>query len=287
MTQPKRRVAIVTDSAGDIPADMAAEHDIEVIQLSVTLNGVTRRGNEIESLELLKEMESSGALATTSLPPIGEFIHVYEEVLTRADEIISIHVSDKLSGTFNAACKAAEHFAGRVHTFDTLSLSAGQGLQALYAANQAKAGATVAEIVEKLEKLRVKTRQVCGVDTFDYLLKGGRVSKTAAFVGSILNLKVAIQTDRSGRLVPALKARGDKAAVRETVKWVQKQFDEMGCAPKGKFAIGYLFNTERAEAVRQAVVERFDAVELYMYEAGPVISTHTGPGWGVAFYPVD
>lgn len=286
-TNEKRKIAIVTDSASDLPVELAEQYDVEVIQLSVTVGGVTYQGNELSSDDLWEKMQASGEMAKTSLPSIGAFVAMYERVLEQADEVLSIHVSNRLSGTYNAACQAAERFADKVHTFDTLNLSMGQGLQVLFAAKEARKGLSISEILHKLEERRPLGHQFAGVDTLDYLHKGGRVSKAAHLIGSVLNLKVAVETDPEGNLVPTMKARGDKAGLKETIKWVKKRLEEYGENARVSCAIGHVFNTERGEIVKKAIEEHFGMAEMYMYEAGPTVSTHTGPGWGVALYPMD
>lgn len=278
------KVIILTDSAADVPPEMIADLGIEVVDLSVTIGGKTYVGNEITPEELLRQMQTSGEIAKTSLPAPGVFIKAYEAALEKADTVISVHVSSKLSGTYNAACQAAKDFGDRIHVFDSKALSMSEGLQVVEAARLAKTGATADEVMRKLEWVRHNVRQLTGFDSLEYLFKGGRIGKVGAFVGAILNLKVSITVDKNGEFAPVMKSRGDKAAVRDTVKWVAKQ---LGDYKRAVFAIGYLFNLERAEALKAALEENFDAVEIYIYEAGPAISTHTGPGWGVAFFPVE
>lgn len=282
----RRSVAIVSDSACDIPRALLDALDIKVVDLSFSIGGEKYYGNDaLPSMELLKLMEESGELAKTAMPSVGQFIEAYTEALKTADEVVSIHVSHALSGTIESALQAAEKFEGKVHVFDSLALSMSEGLLVMEAARLALAGKTVNAIQSALEPIRARMHQITGFDSIEYLLKGGRIGRAAALVGNILHLKPSITVDRSGAFQPVMNSRGDKGAVRDTIKWIKKQ---LGDKKQAVFAVGYAFNRERAEALASEIKAHFEPVgDLLIYEAGPVISTHTGPGWGVSFYSAD
>ncbi|HSK48808.1 MAG TPA: DegV family protein [Coriobacteriia bacterium] len=276
--------AIVTDSTSDISAELAAERGIDVVPLSVTIGDETMLDDTLTQTEFFERMASAPRLPTTSQPSVGAFVEVYERALAKAEEVLSIHISSKLSGTFDSATQAAAQFAGRVHVFDSRNLSWGLSLQVLEATAAAAQGLGIAATLERLESARDRTKLIVGLDSLDNLAKGGRIGKVSAFLGAMLDLKVTLTVDPTGAFQPVARSRGEKAALRHTLEWVS---GHMGEHTRGRFAVGYAMKRERAEYLADQIRQRFDAIELHIYEAGSVISTHTGTGWGVALLPED
>lgn len=280
MDANKQEVVIVTDSASDIPRELLEQYKIEVVDLSFTISGETYYGNDaMESKELLRRMEKSHELAQTAMPSVGQFEAMYESVLSRANQVFSMHISEKLSGTFESASMAAKKFGDKVHVFDTKNLSLGQGLQVIEAAKMALNKISLDEIKAAAEDIRSRSYQMTGLDTIEYLRRGGRIGAAASLLGSVLKLKPSIHVDKNGAFKPLFKSRGDKGAIRDTLKYVSDIVGEK----KARFAVGYAFNRARADELKEIIMERFNHIgEPLLYEAGPIISTHTGPGWGVS-----
>jgi len=169
-----------------------------------------------------------------------------------------------------------------VHVFDSLNLSWGLAWQVLDAARAAREGMSAASAMERLTRVRERSKLIVGLDELDNLAKGGRIGRVGAFLGSLLDLKVTLTVAPDGAFVPLARSRGDKAAMRHTLEWVAEQ---MGGSASGRFAIGHALSLERARWLRDQIAERFSATELVVYEAGSVICTHTGTGWGIAVLP--
>jgi len=279
-----RRFAIVTDSTADIHPEMAAQRGVTVVPLAVTIGDRTYRDGELTQAEFFAKMEAAPQLPTTSQPAPGHFVEAYERALETADKVLSIHISHNLSGTIDAARHAAEQFAGRVHVFDSLNLSWGLALQVMEAASAAVEGATLEAAIERVERARERVRLIVGLDALDNLAKGGRIGRVSAFMGSLLNLKVTLEVDREGAFQPVGRERGEKAALKHTLDWIATQ---MGDRTKAAFAVGHAMSLERAERLAQQLRETYDVSELVIYEAGSVICTHTGSGWGVAMLPAE
>lgn len=280
MDAHKQSVTIVTDSACDIPKKLLEEYQIEVVDLSFTIGGETYYGNDsIESMELLRRMEESEELAQTAMPSVGQFEEMYAKALKRSHKVFSMHISHKVSGTIEAAKMAAKKFGDDVHVFDTKNLSMGQGLQVLEAAKLALEKISLEEIKHAAESVRDRSFQMTGFDNIEYLRRGGRIGNATSLVGSLLNLKPSIKVDVEGAFQPAYKSRGDKGAIRDTLKFISEKVGHK----HARFAVGYAFNRERADKLMTAIKENFSHIgEPIMYEAGPIISTHTGPGWGIS-----
>lgn len=283
MTQPPARTfAVVTDSTADIAPEIAARHGLHVVPLTVTIEGETFTDGQLTQEEFFNRMRHAPKLPTTSQPSVGAFADAYERALQTAEQVISVHVSNRLSGTIDSAHQAAERFAGRVHVFDSLNLSWGLGWQVIGAAEAAAEGLSAEAALERLERMRDRVRLIVGLDSLDNLARGGRIGKVGAFLGAVLNLKVTLSVDEHGAFVPVERNRGEKAALRHTLDWVGTQ---MGTATEGRFAIGHALSLERAQALAEQIRTRYEAAEIVIYEAGSVICTHTGTGWGVAVLP--
>jgi len=281
-TAAERRFAVITDSTADIAPEIARERGIEVVPLAVTIGGETIADGVLTQEEFFERMRAAAALPTTSQPSVGAFADVYERALGAVGSVISVHISEKLSGTIESARSAAEQFAGKVHVFDSRNLSWGLAWQVLDAAAAAREGLAVAEALERLMRAREQVKLIVGLDSLENLRKGGRIGAVSSLMGSLLNLKVTLTVDEEGAFQPLARSRGEKAGLDFTMDWLSKQ---MGSARRGKFAVGHALSLERAQSLAERIGQRWDATELVIYQAGSVICTHTGTGWGVAVRP--
>ncbi len=280
----RRLFSVITDSTADIAPHVAAEKGITVVPLSVSFGSETFLDGEISQADFFARMKAAPQLPTTSQPPIGTFVEAYERALETAEQVVSVHISEKLSGTIESARQAAEQFAGRVHVFDSRNLSWGLALQVVEAATAAAQGLTVEATLERLESVRQRVRLIVGLDLLDNLSRGGRIGKVSAFLGAMLNLKVTLTVDSDGAFVPVARTRGEKAALEHTLAWVAQQ---MGTVKRGSFAAGHALSEARAHRLAEALEDTYDVEDMVIYEAGVVICTHTGTGWGVAVLPAE
>lgn len=277
-----RKFAVITDSTADIPVSLASERQISVVPLSVTFGEETFEDGDLTQEQFFARMQAAPSLPTTSQPSVGAFTEAYRKALDRFPEVVSVHISEKLSGTIESARRAAEQFGGRVHVFDSRNLSWGLGWQVMCAADAADEGLEVAEALTRLELARPRSKQIVGLDSLDNLARGGRIGRVSAFLGSVLNLKVTLTVGLDGAFEPHARSRGEKAALEQTVAWVRQQ---MGVAQRGKFAIGYALFEPRAKRLAEMIRSQWEGSEVIIYSAGSTICTHTGSGWGVAVLP--
>jgi DegV family protein with EDD domain len=283
MTDAVRTVAIVTDSTADIPPKMAQDEGVTVIRLVTTFpDGTTVRDGDLTQREFFDLMNVERTLPTTSQPPLGEFVQLYERLLERFAHVVSIHVSNRLSGTLDAALQAAGAFGERVRVVDSLSVSWGLGWPVVIAARAAKAGAPVDEVVAIIERTRERARFIVGLDTLENLARGGRIGAVASFAGGLLDLRVLLTVDSEGLLLPVARVRGKKAALRETLEWVRR---EMRGATTGMFCVVHAMSSDIAEHLRGALAAAYDHSELLVAETGAVLSTHAGTAWAIGFVP--
>ena len=274
--------AVVTDSTADLACWRASAAGVTVVPLSLAIGDETFSDGELSQAEFFARMNARPELPKTSQPPIGAFVATYEHALEQVEEVVSLHISSKLSGTLDTARQAAERFAGRVHVFDSRNLSWGLAWQVLDVASAAREGLSTAAALDRLARVRERCKLIVGVDSLDNLAKGGRIGRVGAFLGGLLDLKITLTVAPDGAFVPLARSRGDKAAMKHTLDWVAEQ---MQGATQGRFAVGYALGPERAEWLCEQIAARFHATELVIYEAGSVICTHTGTGWGVAVLP--
>ncbi len=189
------KIGLVTDSTADIPQDLRDEYQIEVVPITLYVDGKTYvDGESITREEFYTRMPTMKIPATTAAPSAGSFMERYEKLLSAgAEKIISIHAASSLSGIFNAAHVAAENFGDRVLVFDSQQLSLGCGFQVLAAAEAAAKGMPAEDIPHLLDNLQKRIKVIAVLDTLEYLYRSGRVSWVKARVGSLLNLKPMIE----------------------------------------------------------------------------------------------
>jgi DegV family protein with EDD domain len=279
---PPRSFAVVTDSTADITPEMAREHRILVVPLTVAFGDESFADGTLSQQEFFRRMDAAPVLPTTSQPSAGAFTDAYTSALETADEVVSVHISNRLSGTIESARIAAEQFAGRVHVFDSLNLSWGLGWQVMEAARAASEGVTPDAALARLADLRDRVKMIVGVDSLDNLSRGGRIGRVSMFLGSLLNLKVTFTVDAEGEFQPVGRSRGENAALDLTMEWVAKH---MGDETRGTFAVGQAMSPERANRLADELRSRYDVTRMVVYETGTVIATHTGPGWSVVVLP--
>ena len=282
MASASRSFTVVADSTCDLPSELLAENGIDMVPLSVMFGDETFDDRVLTQDQFFQRMNAASQLPTTSQPAVGLFVEAYERALESAESVISVHISEKLSGTIESARSAAEQFAGRVHIFDSRNLSLALGFQVLEAATCSLQGLSVAETLERLESVRRRVKMIVALDSLKNLAKGGRIGRVSAFLGGMLDMKVTLTVDDDGAFQPVKRVRGEHAALQHTLDWVT---DRMGTSKRGKFAVGFAQHPERADWLREQIESRYDASQMVVYETGSVIATHTGSGWGITVLP--
>ncbi len=272
------KLAIVTDSTCDLTADQLAALDVHRVHLYVSFQGQTHRDwIDITPKAIIEGVKGGAELPTTSQPSPEDFAAAYREAVTAgAEQILVITISSAISGTYQSANIAAEDAGVPVTLFDSKQASIGIGNLVRIAAGMRDEGIGVEDVVRVLERTRDTMRVLFAVDTLDFLLKGGRVSRTSALIGGMLNIKPML-TLEDGKIVPAARARGTKKAIAELVTRLKSH----AAAHPGPLVIDFLHSQDvaAAETLKRAVQ---DAGVQYeggdVYEIGAVIAAHVGPG---------
>jgi len=268
------KIHIVTDSTADLTAQEISEYGLHVVPLSIQIGGDTYLDRvDLEPEAFLDLMKSSSELPKSSQPAPGVFKELYDELGNNGDHIISIHMTGGMSGTVESARTAAELTESNVTVIDSRYISHALAFQVFEAANMAKAGHSVEEIVERVDEIRRNTKLYVVVDTLDNLVKGGRIGKGRALVGSFLKIKPIASLD-DGEYSPVAKARSHKQVVdylvKDFVEWTK------GKVVKG-VGIAQANGQAMAEPLREKIKETGFAEIRYDFTT-PVISTHTGIG---------
>lgn len=277
-----RKVAVVTDSSASLPTDLARDHDIHVVPIVLTLNGYNLLdGVDITPGELYGLLRETRHTPTTSAPSIGDFVRVYAAASQTASGIVSIHMSPKLSATFNSAWTASQLVDDvPIRVLDSQTAAMGQGFVALEAARASAEGADLETVVARAQAVASRIHLLASIDTLEYLHRGGRIGGAATLVGTVLQIKPILYL-ADGRVDVFAKPRTKSKAVRVMLQ----QLAEQANGRRLHVAVFHADAPEDAEELRQTIAQEFDCAELYVTEMTPVMGAHTGPGvLGLVFY---
>ena len=285
-----RDYVIMTDSCCDLTDQMARELELEVLPLTMHMDGQDYpndlAGTAISNQEFYKRIRA-GKLATTSAVNVGQFQDAMRRVLESGRDIVCVCFSSALSTTYQSAVIAAEDLRSEfpeaeIHVVDSLSASLGQGLLLYLAVEQKRKGLTAAELAKWVEDNRLTVCHWFTVDDLNFLKMGGRVSATTAFLGTMLSIKPVMHTSDEGKLIPMSKARGRKASLQALIDKVA----ELGIEPSEQtMFICHADCEAEARAVAEELKARYGVKEVYINYIGPVIGSHTGPNtMGLFFY---
>lgn len=266
-------VRVVTDSTSDIPPEVLKDLDIAVVPLYVVFGDKTYRDRvDIGEEEFYRKLVTDSALPTTSVPSPKDFADVYNRLAKDTDEIISIHLTSKESGTYNAALLGRELLEKkcRVEVVDSQSISMACGLLAIAAAKEARAGASLAQVAEMVRRSLQRTHILFLVDTLKYVVRGGRINKAQGLLGTVLGVKPLL-TMREGDLSLSGIARTRTKAVDRLYDFA-KGFPQLTDA-----AVPYTTNREDAEALARRIAAVFPKAPIYVTRVGPALGTHAGP----------
>lgn len=273
---------IMTDSCCDLTDQMARELELEVLPLTMTMDGKeypnTLDGRYITNEEFYKRLRA-GKTSTTAAANVGQFEDAMRTVLGRGQDILCLCFSSALSTTYQSAVIAAENVAPdfperTIRVIDTLSASRGQGLLVYLAAQKKKEGLTLSQLGDWVEDNKLHVCHWFTVDDLNFLKRGGRVSAATALVGTMLSIKPVMHTDNEGRLTLVGKARGRKASLKALLDAIERLAIE---PEKQTMFICHADCEEEAKQVAAEIQRRFGTMDIRIHYIGPVIGSHTGP----------
>lgn len=270
---------LLTDSTADLDENWAKAHDVEILGLTIQLDGEiyeTVGPNRLTSEKLLESMKNGGK-PTTSQVNVGQFEESFRCHAQNGDAVLYLAFSSVLSGTYQSSMIARDIVLGdfpdaTIEIVDTLAAAGGEGYLSVLAAAARDEGKTLEETKAMIVDILPRLRTYFLVDDLYHLMRGGRLSKTSAIMGSLANIKPLLWLDKTGKLVPLAKIRGRKKALKEVVSQATKSIAHRTAV------VAYANDLEGAEALKESLLEHEEIDDVLIMPLGPVISAHVGPG---------
>jgi DegV family protein with EDD domain len=275
------QVAVVTDSTHYMPREVAERHGFHTVSLYVRWGDPPHDDREAELPDFdgfYDHLRSARELPTTSQPSVGDFLAVYEPIVERGDDIVSVHISGGISGTIRSAEQARDQLAERgvdptrIVIVDSASTCAGMGLAAVAAANAAAQGASAADAAARAHAIRERMDILFAVDTLEFLRRGGRIGGAQAWIGSTLKIKpiLAIRSE----VVPVERVRTWGRAFERLVAHLSALRED----GNDRFFVQHIQAADQAEKLAERGAAIYGRPPEFVSEMGPVIGTHAGPG---------
>lgn len=275
---------ILVDSSSDIPFDRANAVGIITIPMPVNIDGRTfLEGVNLSTKEFYAQFNNYKELPKTSQPNPATLLEYYERTLSDGYDVVAIHLSSALSSTFSTAQMVRDLTSApeRVHIIDSLGASFGYGLLALLAQKILASAVSWNEAEDKILAIRKNMRYVFTLDTLEYLVKGGRVSKPAGFIGGLLAVKPILRMTSDGKIQPFAKVRSRRAAIRELVNVM---IHEIAHPEEQVIGISHSACLEDAHLIADEIRQLLTVKDILISEIGCVVGSHTGPGTLALFY---
>ncbi|MAF38684.1 MAG: fatty acid-binding protein DegV [Chloroflexi bacterium] len=265
-------VRIVTDSSADLPADLVQQHGITVLPCYVLVDDQTfKDGVEIKPDDFYRRLQAEGRFPTTAQPTVADFQEVYRDLAGQGDQVLSIHVSGKLSGTLNSAEQAKVSLNGEeIEIVDSQLASIPLGLAVLAAATTAYEGGSLQEVAEKVRQELSLHHGLFALDTLEYLHKGGRIGKARAFMGSVLHVKPILRL-QDGEAHPVERPRNRERAMRRLVELASE------LAPVRRLAVIHSTDPDRMATLKQGLTGLLPADQIIEARFGSTLGTYIGP----------
>lgn len=272
---------IITDSTTDLSDAYMAAHNVVMLGLTVTLDETTYQTVGLDRLtsDVLLEKMAAGAKPVTSQINVGQFSETFKSVIHSGNDVLYLGFSSGLSGTYQSAEMAKQLVldeipSARITTVDTLAAASGEGYLVKEAVKLRDNGASLDEVVVAMQDLIPRLRSWVMADDLYHLARGGRISKTAATVGTLVNIKPIIDVDPEGQLRQVGKIRGKKKALKTLVTNTLTDFDPA----YPHVMVGYSGEPDVAEEVKAELLQSNLITEVTLTPLGPTIATHTGTG---------
>jgi len=281
-------IRIVTDTSCDLPGAMVKEHDITVVPIHIHFGTESyQEGVDIDWDLFYTKIDELGIIPTTSVPSVGEFIEVYRRLAREegAQEIMSIHLTSKLSGVYQAAHIASRDVAGevKVYPYDTLAGSASTGLMCLEAAQMTSAGRTAEEIIARLDEIKSRINILIALNTLEYARRSGRVGGMKAALASLLNVKPIIGLE-DGALDVVENVRSRKRSLDRVLDMVEER---VGTTAPVNLAVVHARDPQTGQEMLSRARARFNCQVTYLHDICSALVVHFGPGTiGICFYRV-
>ncbi|MBN1266591.1 MAG: DegV family protein [Anaerolineales bacterium] len=276
-------IALVTDSTSNMPESFITRHQIKMAHLVLIWGEKTLRdGIDITGAEFYQQLRTAEVLPTTSQPTVSEFIDIYKPLVEAGTKVVSVHISDKLSGTVHSAQQAKHTLPDAdIAIIDSEMADAAAGLQVMAVARAIEAGMEYEDVVSFAEDAKNRGGAVFAVDTLEFLHRGGRIGGAKKFFGTALNIKPILHL-LDGKIEALKQVRTKKLAHSQLLDEIEGRLEGR---QDTHLVIMHSDAHEDAEDMLGKVMERFAPKEAFIQQINPVIGAHTGPGAvGIAYY---
>ncbi|HEV2814137.1 MAG TPA: DegV family protein [Solirubrobacteraceae bacterium] len=268
----------MTDTTQYLPADVVARHDLHLVSLYVRFGDELERESDMGDFQAFYDrLRSASELPTTSQPSIGDFVEVFEPLLEAGNDVLSLHISAGISGTYDTALQAKAQLeerghAGRIEVLDSATTCGGLGFMAMAAASRAKAGGGLSEVAAHARAAREELKVWFAVDTLEYLRRGGRIGAAQAWIGGALKIKPILSIE--SEITPVERVRTQGKAFERMVEYMRSRHADGADA----WIVQHIQAPEQAERLVERGREIFGVEPVTVSEVGPVIGAHVGPG---------
>jgi len=275
------QTAVVTDSTAYLPPELVAGNSIGIVSLYVNFSGdrTERETDLMTDLDAFyDEVRSAEQWPTTSQPSVGDFVAAYEPLLAEGREIVSIHISEGISGTCDSARQAAELLekegkgGERVRVVNSQSAAGGMGMIVLGAARVARGDADAEAVVARAEQVREELKMWFAVDTLEFLKRSGRIGAASAWIGSTLKIKPILTLEQE--ITPVERVRTSGRAFERMVAYAEERHE----AGASAWVVQHIQSSDAARRLAERCRKVFETDPIFVSEVGPVLGVHTGPG---------
>ncbi|HZW82446.1 MAG TPA: DegV family protein [Candidatus Deferrimicrobium sp.] len=278
------KVKILVDSSADIPSEIAQTLGIGIIPMPVNIGERSYlEGVDLKVESFYNSFKEFAELPKTSQPNLQDVVNFYREAGSGGNSVIAVHLSSGLSGTVQTANLVKDMLKDEVEiaVIDSLGASLGAGMMAINAAEQAAKGVSFDEIITSLEQDRVKMRYIFTLDTLEYLIKGGRVSKVSGMVGTLLDIKPLLHITQQGKIEAYGKVRGRRASLRKLAEQISSEIKHPETQVIG---ISHSMCLEDAQILAEEIRAKIAIKDILFSTIGCTVGSHTGPGCVALFY---
>ena len=270
---------LITDSTADLDESWAKDQDVEILGLHITLDGQVYEtvGEKRLTSDLLLERMKNGSKPTTSQINVGQFKEAFRRHAEAGEAVLYLAFSSVLSGTYQSAVMAREMILeefpeATIEIVDTLAAAGGEGYLSILAVEARDQGQSLEETKAMIEDILPRLRTYFLVDDLYHLMRGGRLSKGSAIIGSLVNIKPLLWIEADGKLVPIAKVRGRKKGMREMLQLASQDLAHSTAI------VAYSTDLDGAQALKDSLLEDPTIDQVLIMPLGPVIATHVGPG---------
>ena len=273
------------DSTGYLPKEILEKYQIGVVPLNVNIGDQTFYETELTNKIFFEKLSHISGLSTTSQPPVGKFLEIYETMFSEGiEDIVSIHISSAISGTIHSALMAKELASSpNIYIFDSRSSALGLGVLAWAAAEWAEQGMCALELMTQLQSLNQQTELYFIVNTLENLHKGGRIGGASALVGTLIQIKPILYFNQDAQIDVFDKVRSRSRAWRRVL---DELYRALSSGKRYRICVMHVNIPNEGEILLNELKDRFPDHEVCLFETGPVIATHVGQGaFGLTFHP--